>query len=230
MRTHRFSDLTPATLKELVHLREQGVVPQLWETMNPPLTEEELQRLGVIRSQLLNYQLNLMNEATIWSRAIYPLLLLAEHGTLQAWAQVPLRAEYPRFILEGIVDGVLGDCVSGIVTAPYLIVAEAKRGLEAQNPQFQLYGEMLAAAWLNHQENGGAEQEIFGCYTIGDNWTFVRGRVTGFNETPAMTLETSREYTEKLEAETIFQILKSIAGKPHLTVGNTVERAASGLP
>lgn len=223
MRTTRFSDLTPTILKELVHLREQGIVPHLWETMNPPLTEEERSRLSVIRSNLLNYQLNLMNEATIWSRAIYPLLLLAEQGTLQAWAQVPLRAEYPRFILEGIVDGVLGDCVSGIVTAPYLIVAEAKRGLEAQNPQFQLYGEMLAAAWLNHQENGRAEQEIFGCYTIGDNWTFVRGQVTGFTEMPSMTLETSREYAEKLEAETIFQILKSIAGKFHPAVGNTVE-------
>jgi hypothetical protein len=45
-----------------------------------PLEEEQVAR---ITAYLFNYQLNLMNEATIWSRAIYPLLMAAETGRVQ---------------------------------------------------------------------------------------------------------------------------------------------------
>lgn len=182
--------------------------------MAAPASDEEQARLKILTAYLLNYPLSLMNEATIWARAIYPLLMLAERGPIQAWAQTPLRAAYPRFELEGTVDGVLGNCVSGTIETPYLIVVEAKRGLEAQNPQAQLYGEMLAAARLNQQESGQAEQEIFGCYTISDTWTFVYGLVHDFEaDYPTLTVESSREYVEKIEAETIFQILKAIVGR-----------------
>lgn len=80
-----------------------------------------------------------MNEATIWARGIYPLLLLAEQGNIEAWAGVAMRATYPQFEIEGIADGVLGKCVSGFIETPYLIVVEAKRGLEAPNRVYQLY-------------------------------------------------------------------------------------------
>jgi hypothetical protein len=73
-------------------------------------------------------------------RGIYPLLLLAKKGNIQAWAEVILQAQYSNFELEGIADGVLAKCVSGFVEVPYLVVVEAKRGLESQNPLYQLYG------------------------------------------------------------------------------------------
>jgi hypothetical protein len=210
----KFSELSPANLKSIVTLREKGVTPARWAQMAAPASDEEQARLKILTAYLLNYPLSLMNEATIWARAIYPLLMLAERGPIQAWAQTPLRAAYPRFELEGTVDGVLGNCVSGTIETPYLIVVEAKRGLEAQNPQAQLYGEMLAAARLNQQESGQAEQEIFGCYTISDTWTFVYGLVHDFEaDYPTLTVESSREYVEKIEAETIFQILKAIVGR-----------------
>ena len=91
---------------------------------------------------------------------------------------------------------------------------EAKRGLEAKNPRFQLYGEMLAAAWANWRKSSQAEQNIFGCYTISDNWTFVSAMVKNFeDDCPTMTVDMSKEYIQRIEAATIFQILKFIIGK-----------------
>lgn len=206
-----FTELSLTTLRTLVYLEERGVVPAYWEQMQAVLIPQEQQYLQLINAHLLNYQLNLMNEATIWARAIYPLLLLAETDTVQAWAQVPLRATYPHCTLEGLADGVLGHVLAGTIAAPYLIVVEAKRGLEAQNPQYQLYGAMLAAAWQNQQHTPQAQQEIYGCYTIGDNWTFVHGLVASFEQDlPRLTVQYSREYAERLEAPTILAILKAI--------------------
>ncbi|MGH9755480.1 MAG: hypothetical protein ACREA2_22095 [Blastocatellia bacterium] len=155
-----------------------------------------------------------MNEATIWARAIYPLLVLSEQGRLEAWAQLPLKAQYKSFRLEGVADGVIGLNISGITKSFYLIVVEAKRGLEAPDPQVQLYGAMLAAARLNWEHDNRIPQEIFGCYTVADNWTFVHGLVSDIEtDRPTMTVASSREYAEKVEAEAILRILKSITGK-----------------
>ena len=208
----RFSELSEDHFSSLINLIEKDFNVDKWNQINfTPCTESEQQKIKHIQDHLINYQLNLMNEATIWARAIYPLLLLAESGNIQAWAEVPLKARFPQFELEGTVDGVLGKCVAGKIKTPYLVVVEAKRGLEAKDPQFQLYGEMLAAAWLNWQQSDKTttEQEIFGCYTISDSWTFLHGVVKDFEaELPTMTVENSREYIQRIEAVIIFQILK----------------------
>ena len=58
------------------------------------------------------------------------------------------------------------------------------------DPQYQLYGEMLAAAWLNCKNTTALEQEIFGCYTVVDNWAFVRGVVGDIeSEKPTLNIE-----------------------------------------
>jgi len=210
-----FSELSEETLNSIVKLREREVVPEKWIQRMMALNDEEQERLKFLTSYLRNRQTHLMNEATIWSRAIYPLLMLAERGNIQAWAGVPLKAQYPRFELEGEADGALASSVSGRIRVPYLIVVlQAQRGIDAPNPQFQLYGEMLAAAWLNWRGNHQTAQEIFGCYTISDSWTFVHGTVEEFEaEQPVFTVELSGQYFEQFEAETILQILKFIAAK-----------------
>lgn len=205
------ADLTQESVRSLVHLVERGIVLSRWEAMRGPITVQEEQHLQLITSYLFNYRLDLMNEATIWARAIYPLLLLAESGSVQAWAQVALWAKFPEFELEGFVDGVLGYAISGNIDVPYLIVVEAKRGLEARNPQYQLLGAMLSAAWMNQQRQPADIQEIYGCYTIGDSWTFIRGLVSGLaSDRPTLDVEYSREYVQRFESETILQILKTI--------------------
>ncbi|NJR71439.1 MAG: hypothetical protein HC771_24590 [Synechococcales cyanobacterium CRU_2_2] len=139
------------------------------------------------------------------------MLLIAEQGNVRAWSEVPLQARYSSFEAEGIADGVLGRSVAGRLEAPYLIVVETKRGIENQNPIFQLYAQLLAAARLNWELNGREPQILFGCYTIADSWTFVRAVVSDIEGAqPTLQVEASREYRETSDAEIILKILKGI--------------------
>src|SRR5215475_161607 len=214
MQSFNFSRLTADFLNSMVTMREKGVTPALWDTADVSLTEHERQRVEAIISSLEHKSILLMNEATIWSRAIYPLLVLAEQAELEAWAQLPLKAEYPRFVLEGIADGAVGYNLSGPSMSFCLIVVEVKRESEAQDPLPQLYGAMLAAAQLNWAQDNRVPQEIYGCYTVADNWIFAHGQVADIEDLrPTMTVALSRAYSEKVEAETILRILKSITSK-----------------
>ncbi|MFM6811912.1 MAG: hypothetical protein ACKPJ4_08215, partial [Dolichospermum sp.] len=201
------SKISKADLKKIVHLEEQGIDNYDWLNVeNVTLNESEQQQLYYLQSHLLNYSLHFMNEATIWARGIYPFLLLAEQGKIQAWSEVPLQAKYPNFELEGIADGVLAKTVSDSVEVPYLVVVEAKKGLENQSPLCQLYGQLLTVAHLNWEEDQQDLQEIYGCYTIADVWTFIRTEIEGINaEKPTMKIEFSREYSSKIEGQIILR-------------------------
>ncbi len=214
MHTYTFSQLTEETLKTLVTLNEKDIAPEVWEKMQIALTAEECRWLEELKSKLRHRHLLVMNEATLWARAIYPMLMLAERGNVQAWSSVPLKAIYPMFTLEGDADGALAPAIGGRIQPPYLIVHEAKRGLHAPDPLYQLCGEMLAAARLNWEKNPNPEQEIFGCYTVNDSWVFVRGVVSDIEtDKPTFTLEFSPDYNGILDAEQIVQLLKFIVAK-----------------
>ena len=214
MCTYVFSQLSEETLKTLVTLNEKYTPPAEWEKMQVALTTEEHRRLDDIKATLRHRHLLVMNEATLWARAIYPMLVLAEQGHIQAWSGVPLKATYPTFELEGEADGALAPSLGGRIQPPYLIVHEAKRGLHAPDPLYQLCGEMLAAAQLNWERNANPEQEIFGCYTVNDSWAFVRGVVSDIEtDKPTFTLEFSPDYNGIWDAEHIVQLLKFIVVK-----------------
>lgn len=214
MQTYPLAQLTEETLNQLVTLHESDGTLEVWEKMQVALTAEESTHLAYITSDVHRHHRTIMNEATIWGRAIYPLLRLAEHGHIQAWAGVPLKAAYPTFELEGEADGALAPSVAGRIKPPYLIVHEAKRGINAPNPQFQLYGEMLAAARINWKTDANPEQQIFGCYTITDDWTFVQGSVSEIeSDRPVFHVEFSPRYSGIWEAERIVQLLKFIVAK-----------------
>lgn len=206
------SSLTLASLRTLLSIQDAGVQSYDWTDTSAATLSAAVQRqVTDIQERLLNDRPQLMNEATVWARVIYPLLMLAEQDSIRAWAQIPLKAIYPAFEVNGVADGVLGRGLAGDVQAPYLVVVEAKRGIEARSPQYQLYGEMLAAARMNWEFDNKDPQMIFGCYTIADVWTFVRGKVEGIDvDHPSLSLESSREYSSKLEAETIVKILQRV--------------------
>ncbi|NMF86034.1 hypothetical protein [Nodosilinea sp. P-1105] len=210
-----FANLTLADLRPLVTIQDAGVQPYPWTDVSQLTLSATVQRqVTDIQTRISQDRPQLMNEATVWARAIYPLLMLAEQDVVRAWAQVPLRAAYPAFDISGVADGVLGKGLAGELEAPYLVVVEAKRGIEAQNPQYQLYGEMLAAARMNWALDGQDTQIIFGCYTVADVWTFVRGQVLDIeSHHPSLYLESSQEYSGKLEAETVVKILQQIVAK-----------------
>ena len=212
MARYTFSELDAATLRSLVTLRELGVVAPRWSELSRPVDARERARIEALRESLVDRPLTLLNEATIWSRAIYLLLMLAESRRVQAFAQVPLEARFARFELTGTVDGALATSPSGTAEAPFLVVVvEAKRGLEAVNPQWQLYGEMLAAMAANAGAARDGVAVMYGCYTVSDTWTFVRGEGTALDgDRPSLTVESSREYSERAEAEQIVGVLKGI--------------------
>jgi hypothetical protein len=206
------SNISLADLKRIVKLQEKGIGKHSWtQVADILLDDREQQRITDLERTLTADPVHLLNEATIWSRAIYPLLQLAERNDIRALAGVPLQASYPQFILDGIADGVMGRSVIGRIDFPYLVMVEAKRGIEGQNPVAQLYGELLAAARLNWENLPYAPQEVFGCYTIADSWTFVRATVADVDtDRPLLTTEHSQEYTQKTDAATILRTLKSI--------------------
>lgn len=209
------SKISLADLKRVTNFQYQGIADYEWtQGDSVPLSDREWQQLEYIQSHFLTYDTQLMNDSTIWARAIYPLLMLAEQGDIQAWGQVPLQAHYSNFEIEGIADGVLARYEAGSLTRPYLVVVETKKGVEGQHPVPQLYGQLLAAAHLNWEDNRQPSQEIFGCYTIADTWKLVRAEIDGIDaDKPLLRIEDSREYTEKIEAEIILKILKNIVAK-----------------
>ena len=217
-----FSTVTLALLRQVVNLQERDA-SEIWSaSAEIQLSDRERLQLEIIQSYLIHEKLHLLNEATLWARAIYPLLLIAEKTGIRAWSEVPLSAVYSQFEVDGIADGVMGYSVAGRLEMPYLVVVKTKRGVENQNPIFQLYAQFLAAARLNWEgdslQDSKAErapmQEIFGCYTIADSWTFVRAEVSEIeSDRPTLKVESSQEYSEKSDAETILKVLKSIVAK-----------------
>ena len=206
------SSLTLAALKRHITLTEKTGIHHDWlNTDQTEISEREQRYIDDLQQALKSIQVHLLNEATLWCKAIYPLLQLAEEENLQVWAEIALSAQYGQFEMEGIADGVIGPTIAGRIQAPYFVMVETKRGIEGSDPVYQLYGELLAAAWMNSQIDGKDNQEIFGCYTIADAWTFVRGEVGNISsDRPTLTVEFSPEYTEKVEAPTILKILKGI--------------------
>lgn len=208
-------NLTLDTLNKVIGLQELEVSNYPWlESNTEPLSSSELTHLEFIRETLLREPAQLLNEATIWSRAIFPLLVLSEVEDIRARAQVLLNATFKEFSITGIADGVLGKAARGRIIAPYLVVVEAKRGIGAEDPIAQLYGELLAIAKIN-QTSVDNEVEVFGCYTVADVWTFVRAQVSHLGERPFMQVEFSNEFNQGSESEIILKVLKNIVNKSY---------------
>jgi hypothetical protein len=210
-----FSKLTLDDLHRCVNLQSHGQHNHDWlRTEGIELSADELADIQRLQLKISRSQPHLLNEATVWAKLVFPLLALAEQGSIAAWSEVTLAAQYLTFRLEGIADGVLGQAPLGYLETPYLVVVEAKKGLGAETPQFQLYGQLLAAAHMNWQRNQRDPQEIFGCYTIATTWTFCRAIVQDLDsDRPTLILEISEELSEKFEADRILKILKKILSK-----------------
>ncbi len=172
METLTIGKLTFESFLAVVDLEEKPTQHYPWTQVEEiSLTDKEILQMGFITDRLLEEPSHLLNEATIWGRAIYPLLLLGEQGEIRARAEVPIAAQYPQFKIIGIADGALGKTIATRVIAPFLVLVEAKRGIEGSDPTLQLYGKMLAAARLNWQQHTPQKNEpqiFFGCYTIVD--------------------------------------------------------------
>lgn len=215
MRRLLFPQISRDEFKALVKLHDHGVRDEPWlDLARGELSESEQRAVHRIVDGFRRFSPTLVNEATVWGRAIFPLLLLAETEGVIAQADVPLLARLSDVELAGNADGAFGTPVAGELAAPFLIIVEAKRGVEGINPVTQLYAELLAAACLNARETGRYTQRVYGCYTVAATWAFVRADVSGLDsEMPSFSVVTSPEISEKPEAATIVKILKSIVAE-----------------
>ncbi|MFO0650714.1 MAG: hypothetical protein U0326_31110 [Polyangiales bacterium] len=176
------------------------------------------QELSVVLGWLRDFDTVTVNESTLWARAIYPLLVLAEEERVRAWSQVPVRATLGGVELAGVVDGVLAreGVVGGQATPPFLLVVETKRGIDATDPRAQLLAAMLASIEAERAHGHPPSAiERFGCFTVGDTWKFLHAVERVIDGTPsrAMSVSWSRAFSERLEAEAILATLRGIVGR-----------------
>jgi len=215
MRRLSFAQVTLDDLQGLAKLEDRGLSEKPWDDLaRAELSPEEESVIARVSADLRRYQPSLVNERTVFARSIYPLLILAERSGVQALADVSISAQIGDVELTGVADGALGRAIAGELHAPFLVLVEAKRGVEGASPVAQLHAEMLAAAVANARETGQSSQKLYGCYTIADNWTFVRMTAEALDTPhPSLSLVTSPELSEKVEAATISRILKSIVAE-----------------
>jgi len=219
MKTLSLATSTADDLAAIVAFDGEGVTTQPWETfLDAPLTEGDRAELALVLRHLGPFSVTL-NEATVWGRAIFPLLMLAENERVAAWSQVPLTGAAPSgaVALAGVVDGVLAPegALGGAPGFPYLLTVEARRGTDASDPRPQLLGALLATAWAQLARTGALPGESFGCYTVGTLWTFVHVRITATDDAPGwrMRLRWSREFAEALEGDAILRVLRGVVGR-----------------
>lgn len=222
-----FSQITGDDLSGLVEIDDRGIHQEIWDELaRGELNEPERKIIDVVVDGLKRFRPSVVNEITVLARAVFPLLTLAEVDGVEAQANVPLVAQIGDVELAGNADGALGTPFEGEIRSPFLIVVEAKRGVEGHNPMIQLYAELLAAALLNARRERQTRQRIYGAYTIGANWTFVRGDIDGLEGTrPTFTIVSSLELTTRLEAAVIAKILKSIVSQHQRTMREAPTRA-----
>lgn len=216
MKTVALASLTADDLASLTQLVSEGVTNDPWEAfLGATLSDEDRRGLAFVLKHLRPFSVAL-NESTLWGRAIFPLLMLAETERIAAWSQVPVTGAAPagEVAVTGVIDGVLAPegALGGAPGLPYLLTVEAKRGTDGGDPRPQLLGALLATAWAQLARTGAAPDALFGCYTIGTLWTFVQVRVTRVDDAPGwrMQMRWSREFTEALEGEKILGVLHGV--------------------
>ncbi len=182
-----------------------------WE--RAPLSAEVLRGVGDVLARVRRFNTARANEATLWSRVIYPLMELAERGEVLAWSQVPITARHPTLdlVISGVIDGAFASDDLGQPGVPYLLVVEAKRGIDASDPLPQVVGAMLAAGLSGLSPTNGGRKEVFGAFVVTDKWTFLQGTIaTDAAGALAMTLAPSREYAVRHESPAIVAVMGAI--------------------
>ena len=109
MKTVALASLTADDLASLTQLVSEGVTNDPWEAfLGATLSDEDRRGLAFVLKHLRPFSVAL-NESTLWGRAIFPLLMLAETERIAAWSQVPVTGAAPagEVAVTGVIDGVL---------------------------------------------------------------------------------------------------------------------------
>lgn len=211
---------------EFADLEDVGISEEPWSSFErSSLSADDESQLALLLRRYRGMHVTRINEATLWSRLVYPLLLAAERDSIKAWSEVPISAQIGEVELQGVVDGALAAGGADAPNWPLLLVIKAKRGTEAANPVHPLYAALLCVGWNQTAKVGAKERVCYGCFTIADTWTFVEARIRGVPGRPRVQVRSSREYSEKLEAHLILSVLRGIEDRWIAETAAEVERA-----
>lgn len=220
MATLLIAQVDEPQLASLVRLTGPADDDGLWRALEAtPVPASRAQELGVVLGWLRGFDTLTANEATLWARAIYPMLVLAEEERVRAWSQVTVRGTLGAVELVGVIDGVLAreGVVGGQATTPFLLVVETKRGIDATDPRPQLLAALLASVEAERARGDAAGEPIerFGCFTVGDTWKFLRAVESVVEGSPsrAMSVSWSRAFSERLESDAILAMLRGIVAR-----------------
>jgi len=79
MKTYPFNELNATKLLEVATIHHELPQPEVWEELaRREIGERARSTLAIITATLRDFKILLANEATVWARAIYPLLALAD--------------------------------------------------------------------------------------------------------------------------------------------------------
>jgi len=199
---------------QAAHLRVLPVADEPWAGWErAELSPEILRGVGDLLGRVRRFNTARANEATLWSRVIYPLIELAEQGEVLAWSQVAVSAKHPTLdlVISGVIDGAFAADDLGQPAAPFFLVVEAKRGIDASDPLPQVVGAMLAAGLAGPTAADGARPEVYGAFVVTDKWTFLRGVITADAAGAlSFTLTPSREYAVRHESPAIVAVMRAI--------------------
>ena len=82
MKVYALNELNNATLAEVATIRHEPKQPAFWDELGKrELDERDRLALRLITDKILQYKTQRLNEATIWARAICPLLAMANPST-----------------------------------------------------------------------------------------------------------------------------------------------------
>src|ERR1700679_3093669 len=108
MKTYPLEELTAATLAEVADIRREPSRPEVWDELaRKAISQADRAALKLVTDKLFYFNTHRANEATVWGRAIYPVLVLAERGGIIAFSVVPLRGDFDGVELRGEADGAL---------------------------------------------------------------------------------------------------------------------------
>ena len=106
----KLSSLNLDTLQSVVDIQERPIDDYPWlVTDHVTLSPDDEQQLQAIVRRLRRSSTNLLNEATVWGKAIFPLLLLAEHNSIEAWALSSSSSFFLGGFGVGLVPSVCSD-------------------------------------------------------------------------------------------------------------------------
>ena len=168
-----------------------------WLNAGLPLTDLERYEADNFR-ELLVLNVGHWNEQELSLHFIGPIFSMIKFTVVRKmnlFAQRFISASVPDrsgnlIVLSGRPDGMLASGFRSPET-PYFCFQEYKR---EKDPNGDPAGQCLAAMLVGQTLNGNADQPVYGCYVVGQNWYFLLLRGNKYTQSPAFSAATDEVY------------------------------------